>query len=71
MNGMTIYTQDELKKHAGHKIVCVTYQKKYVDEETTIECETCHEILYSEFKYCPECHTKLDKFGKCPNKCME
>jgi hypothetical protein len=68
---MTVYTSDELKRHVGHKIVVVLYNDKYVDEEVTVECETCYEILYSQFKYCPNCHRKMDKYGQCPDKCDE
>lgn len=68
---MTVLNFDDLKEHVGHKIVCLRYSEKYVDDEITIECETCHEILYSEFKYCQQCHVKLDTFGRCPNRCQE
>ena len=66
---MTIYTSEELKEHLGHKIVVGLYSEGYVDEEVTIECETCHAILHSAFKYCPECKKRMNMFGECPDKC--
>ena len=66
---MTIYTQEELKSHIGHKIIINLYNEKYVNEEATVECLTCHEILYSEFKYCPNCNTKMTELGVCPKGC--
>lgn len=46
---MTVMNYENLRQHVGHKIVCRHYRR--VDPiEATIECETCQEILYSEFK---------------------
>ena len=66
---MTIYTQEELKNHIGHKIIVNLYSEGYVNEEATVECLTCHEILYSEFKYCPNCNAKMTMLGVCPKGC--
>ena len=33
----------ELKRHIGHKIVCVTYGKPA--QNVAVECETCNEVL--------------------------
>lgn len=66
-NIMTLYNQSELKQHVGHKIVCRIHREKYVDEKVTIECETCHEILYSGFKYCQNCGKRLNEYGECTN----
>lgn len=66
---MTIYTSDELKRHLGHDIVTNVYREGQIEEEVTVECEACHEILYSEFKYCQECKRKLNELGKCYNGC--
>lgn len=45
----SIMNYKELAFHKGHKIVCVVYDK-VEPVEATIECETCYEILYSEFE---------------------
>ena len=66
---MTIITQEELKQHLGHKIVVGLYGEGTSSEEATIECETCYEILYSEFKYCPNCNTKMTSLGVCSKGC--
>jgi len=68
---MTIYTSAELKRHMGHEIVVGLYCENSLDEEATIECETCYEILYSQFKFCPKCHKKMNKFGNCSDRCDE
>jgi hypothetical protein len=68
---MTVMNNQELKVHKGHKIVCLVYSYGTLDEESTIECETCYKILYSEFKYCPGCEKEMNKFGECPDKCDE
>ena len=38
----------ELKRHIGHRIVCVSYSygKKNDIENVSIECETCSEVLF-------------------------
>ena len=38
----------ELKRHVGHKIVCVSYSygEKNDIENVSIECETCSEVLF-------------------------
>ena len=66
---MTIFTQEELKGHIGHQIRINMYNEGYVGEEATVECLTCHEILYSEFKYCPNCNAKMTELGVCPKGC--
>jgi len=65
---MTVGNYEDLVKHIGHKIKCVRYTRTS-PIEVTIECETCYEILYSEFKTCPNCDAEMDKIGMCPNGC--
>jgi len=38
---------EDLRRHIGHKIVCVLYG----DEEVSIECEDCYEVLYTINKF--------------------
>lgn len=38
---MSCLNYEELKKHVNHKIICV----KYGDENVSIECEECNEII--------------------------
>lgn len=66
---MTLYTLDELKSHMGHKLAVGVYVEGHVEEEATVECETCYEILYSKFKYCQNCKRKMNEFGECPDRC--
>ena len=44
---MSVNNYEELRKHIGHKIVCVCYMKKGTIEpkNVAIECETCNEVL--------------------------
>ncbi len=39
---MSAFNYDELKRHVGHKIVCVTYGE---GQNVAIECEDCNEVL--------------------------
>ena len=39
---MSAFNYDELKRHAGHKITCVTYGE---GQNVAIECEDCNEVL--------------------------
>jgi hypothetical protein len=39
---MSADTYKELKRHIGHKIVCVQYGE---GENVAVECETCNEVL--------------------------
>jgi len=41
---MSAINFEDLKAHIGHKIVCVSYEKKEI-ENVAIECETCNEVL--------------------------
>ena len=36
-----------MKRHIGHKIVCVAYGHTRDPEDVCIECETCSEVLFS------------------------
>lgn len=38
---MSLNTFEEARKHIGHKITCVIYGEQNV----SIECETCNEVL--------------------------
>ena len=38
---MGVSNFEELSKHVGHEIVCVSYG----NENVSIECETCNEVL--------------------------
>lgn len=38
---MGAHSYEDLKKHVGHKIVCVTYG----DANVAVECETCNSQL--------------------------
>jgi len=40
---MGVSNFEELRKHIGHKIVCVCYGNP--PQNTAIECETCNEVL--------------------------
>ena len=50
---MSVNNFEELKKHIGHKIVCVSYayqnlnvaESKKKIRNVAIECETCNEVL--------------------------
>lgn len=35
----------DLKRHIGHKIVCVGYGEKKNPVNVAVECETCYEVL--------------------------
>lgn len=39
---MSAFNYDELKRHVGHKITCVTYGEC---QNVAIECEDCNEVL--------------------------
>lgn len=39
---MSAFNYDELKRHVGHKITCVTYGE---GQNVAIECEDCNEVL--------------------------
>ena len=39
---MSVNSYAELKRHVGHKIVCVKYGK---DANVALECETCNDVL--------------------------
>lgn len=41
---MSVNNYKDLLVHKNHKIVCVTYGK---DDNVSIECETCNEVLVS------------------------
>jgi hypothetical protein len=36
---------NDLMRHVGHKIVCVTYGTKKHPVNVAIECEDCNEVL--------------------------
>ncbi len=40
---MGAHSYEDLKRHIGHKIVCVAYGVDKVN--VAIECETCYEVL--------------------------
>jgi len=66
---MSAFNYNELKKHIGHKIVCVGYSKGAISNQETdnpvnvaIECETCYEVLLDfdqPDEYCLECDAPL------------
>ena len=39
---------EDLRRHIGHKIVCVCYGRKEGEEpvNVAVECETCQEVLF-------------------------
>ena len=39
---MSAFNYDELKRHVGHTITCVTYGE---GQNVAIECEDCNEVL--------------------------
>lgn len=39
---MSANNYEELMRHAGHKIVCVTYRQH---ANVAVECEECNEVL--------------------------
>jgi hypothetical protein len=39
---MSVNSYEELKKHLGHKIVCVSYGQR---DNISLECETCQEVI--------------------------
>lgn len=42
------HSYEELRRHIGHKIVCVCYGVQGKDpENVAVECETCNEVLLS------------------------
>jgi len=44
---MGVNSIQDLKRHVGHKIVCVTYGKGGIVWNVALECETCSEVLLS------------------------
>jgi len=45
---MGAWDYDDLKRHLGHKIVCVSYgagSNEQSPANVAIECETCNEVL--------------------------
>lgn len=40
---MSVTNYQELLQHKGHRVVCVTYGAS--DENVSVECETCSEVL--------------------------
>jgi len=68
---------EDLKRHIGHKIVCVGYGRDGKGlTNSSVECETCQEVLLSydeepeeedyEFKQCGDC---VHKDKKEPRPC--
>ena len=37
---------DDLKRHVGHRLVCVTYGTAGRPENVSVECEECNEVLF-------------------------
>jgi len=44
---MAAHNYEDLKKHIGHKIVCVGYGDLDNPANVAIECETCSEVILS------------------------
>jgi len=42
---MSADSYKELKRHIGHRIVCVWYGNKENPENVAVECEDCCEVL--------------------------
>lgn len=43
---MSVNSFAEMKKHLGHKIVCVCYGRDRINpRNVSIECNTCNEVL--------------------------
>lgn len=43
---MSAFDYKELRRHIGHRIVCVKYGKpRCAPENVSVECETCNEVL--------------------------
>jgi hypothetical protein len=43
---MGVIDYEDLRRHIGHKIVCVCYGEKGKDpDNVAIECEDCNEVL--------------------------
>lgn len=45
---MGAHDYEDLKRHIGHKIVCVAYgtgENEQSPENVAVECETCNEVL--------------------------
>ena len=43
---MGSYSYNDLRRHIGHKIVCVCYGKDgQTPDNVAVECETCNEVL--------------------------
>ncbi len=47
MNEIDNFEFEKILAHKGHKIEVVTYGDKTGDHSVSIECENCHEVLYS------------------------
>lgn len=69
---------EELRRHIGHKVVCVCYGKdSQAPDNVAIECEDCGGVLLDYdrpevFEICPHCDTEVElepifKKQKCPN----
>ena len=65
---MSAFNYDELKRHVGHKIVCVSYAD---GANVAVECEDCCEVLLDYDRI--EDFTSIDDIGadyvRC-NMCM-
>lgn len=42
---MSAFNYNELKRHIGHDIVCVSYGDPNDPVNVAVECETCNEVL--------------------------
>jgi len=65
---MSCNNYEELKKHEGHKIACVTYKCQTPNGEkiynVAIECETCNEVILDFDKVLNNIEKLNNKQGK-------
>jgi len=62
---MSCYNYDDLCRHIGHEIECISYGETEEDpQNVSIECITCNEVLLDSESINKEndCHCRGDKY---------
>lgn len=44
---MGAYSYQDLRRHVGHRMVCVAYGDVDSPANVAVECEDCHEVIIS------------------------
>ena len=48
---MSVNSFKELEQHVGHNIVCIYYGRKGEEQNVSLECEDCNEVLLDFDKF--------------------